>query len=137
MCDCPAHDELVACRCSCDHTNDRIDQWRARAERAERERDEVFDGAEQADRDAEMYRQRWHDEWARAWRAERRSEEDRIARDKAVARAEQAERKVMQLQQISAIAQELRHPMTIEQERDALTRLRLARAALEREDTDD
>lgn len=31
MCDCPAHDELVDCTCTCDHTADRLLQWRKRA----------------------------------------------------------------------------------------------------------
>lgn len=35
MCSCPAHNQLVDCACLCDHTNDRLLQWKARALRAE------------------------------------------------------------------------------------------------------
>ena len=35
MCDCRAHWQLVDCTCKCDHTGDRMRQWKARAEQAE------------------------------------------------------------------------------------------------------
>lgn len=35
VCSCPAHRELVACTCNCDHTADRLRQWRDRALAAE------------------------------------------------------------------------------------------------------
>lgn len=35
MCGCPAHHELVDCTCRCDHTDDRLSQWRARAKELE------------------------------------------------------------------------------------------------------
>jgi hypothetical protein len=37
MCSCPAHRELVDCTCNCDHTTDRLLQWKARALTAEAE----------------------------------------------------------------------------------------------------
>lgn len=41
MCDCPAHQNLVECVCLCDHTGDRMRQWRRRALAATRERNEL------------------------------------------------------------------------------------------------
>jgi hypothetical protein len=35
MCNCPAHRALVDCVCNCDHTNDRLSQWKTRALAAE------------------------------------------------------------------------------------------------------
>jgi len=35
MCSCPAHHELVDCTCSCDHTADRMSQYRARIQELE------------------------------------------------------------------------------------------------------
>lgn len=37
MCNCPAHRELVDCTCNCDHTTDRMQQWKSRALKAERD----------------------------------------------------------------------------------------------------
>lgn len=30
MCNCPAHRSLVDCECQCDHTHDRLSQWKQR-----------------------------------------------------------------------------------------------------------
>jgi hypothetical protein len=35
MCGCEAHRKLVNCTCDCDHSDDRISQWKARALAAE------------------------------------------------------------------------------------------------------
>lgn len=35
MCNCPAHFALVNCTCVCDHTADRLRQWKERALAAE------------------------------------------------------------------------------------------------------
>lgn len=35
MCDCPAHHALVDCTCFCDHTNDRMTQWKERVRELE------------------------------------------------------------------------------------------------------
>lgn len=51
MCDCPAHRQLVACTCSCDHTDDRTTQWRDRAEKAAAESDRLRERAEVAEAD--------------------------------------------------------------------------------------
>lgn len=37
MCSCPAHRELVGCVCQCDHSNDRLGQWKAKARELEAE----------------------------------------------------------------------------------------------------
>ena len=41
MCNCPAHWSLTDCTCHCDHTNDRLRQWTARARDAEAALDRV------------------------------------------------------------------------------------------------
>lgn len=47
MCGCPAHHELVDCTCQCDHTDDRLSQWIARARKAERALQRVQDVADE------------------------------------------------------------------------------------------
>jgi len=37
MCGCEAHKSLVDCNCGCDHSGDRISQWKARALVAEKQ----------------------------------------------------------------------------------------------------
>lgn len=57
MCGCAAHHVLVDCTCQCDHTNDRLIQWRQRAQQAE---------AALAARDAEIERLRGDVKWTRS-----------------------------------------------------------------------
>lgn len=55
MCDCPAHQSLVDCTCSCDHTNDRLLQLRERV----RELEADLGSAQNAFRFNALHRWRW------------------------------------------------------------------------------
>lgn len=55
MCDCPAHQSLVDCTCSCDHTNDRLLQLRNRV----RELEADLGSAQNAFRFNALHRWRW------------------------------------------------------------------------------